>query len=281
MLVNARRSVIFRSSTTQSRGLRSAWELMLKQAALEFGRGLVDLKLMEMTCVQLTKAIRPPTPAENDQLRHHCIQVLGNLKRVCILSDLDEVLPEIDRFGHALVKMDFNDLKSRAEHLRNRLYDELKNEYYLQVDRSEVRFYDQDHLFGEKVSARFKAAAADIKNAGNCLALQQPDACVFHLMRAMEVVVRDLARRLKMTITPQTTWRQLTGNMDVKIRAMPEATNAQKHKKNEWEANRANLHHVGSVWRNTTMHPATSYTRAQARDVFDAVRVFMTRLCEL
>jgi hypothetical protein len=121
--------------------------------------------------------------------------------------------------------------------------------------------------FGEAVAKKFKGAGADIHNAGNCLALAQPTACVFHLMRAMELVVRQLSKRLKVTITPQATWRQMTGQMDDKIKKMPENTDKLKHKRNEWEAARANLHLVGSVWRNNTMHPAVSYTQSQARDV--------------
>jgi hypothetical protein len=34
-----------------------------------------------------------------------------------------------------------------------------------------------------------------------------------HQLRAMEVAVRKLSKRLKVTITPQTTWRQMTGRM--------------------------------------------------------------------
>jgi hypothetical protein len=77
-------------------------------------------------------------------------------------------------------------------------------------------------------------------------------------MRAMEAAVRHLVKRLKVTIKPQTTWRQMTAQMDDKIKKQPEATDKQKNKKNEWEAARANLHHVGSVWRNKTTHPAAT-----------------------
>jgi hypothetical protein len=73
----------------------------------------------------------------------------------------------------------------------------------------------------------------------------------------------------------------MTGNMDPKIKAMPETTERQKRKKNDWEAARANLHHVGSVWRNNTMHPAAFYTTPQAFDILNAVRVFMNGLCDL
>jgi hypothetical protein len=273
---------IAKFSPSPSHGLWSLWELMLKKAALEFGRACADLRMAEMTCHHMLSTGREVPPAIILKMGQTAADILGNLKRVAILSDLNQELgPELDRFQTALRGPNLADIKSRAEHLRNHIYDELENEHYFQVDRFEVRFYDQKEAFGPKVASKFKAAVPDIENAGNCIALQQPDACVFHLMRAMEVAVRKLGRRVNVTITPQTTWRQITGAMDAKIRAMPETTDKQKHKKNDWEAARANLHQVGSVWRNTTMHPATSYTRGQARDVFEAVRVFMSGLCEL
>ena len=164
-------------------------------------------------------------------------------------------------------------------HLLSRLQDELSAQHFVRV--ADASLYGRTDLFGPAVAKKFKAATADIENAGNCLAVGQATACVFHLMRAMEIAVRQLGKRLKVTITPQTTWRQMTGNMDPKIKAMPEATERQKKKKNDWEAARSNLHHVGSVWRNNTMHPAASYTQSQARDVINAVRVFMNGLCAL
>jgi hypothetical protein len=264
-------------------GLWSLWDLMLKKAALEFGRSLADLAQLETVC-RWSRELAPGTlrddtgtmaPLAND--------IIGNLKRVCILADLDDVLPELDRFGQAISGAAplIEDVQGRAGHLRTRLLDELENEHYFQVDRQDVRHYGQKAPFGEPVAKKFKSALPDIESAGNCLALQEPTACVFHLMRAMEVAVRQLGRRLKVTITPQTTWRQMTGSMDPKIKAMPEATERQKAKKNEWESARANLHHVGSVWRNNTMHPAASYTRSQALDIINAVRVFMSGLAAL
>jgi len=139
--------------------------------------------------------------------------------------------------------------------------------------------WNKDDQFG--LGEKFKDAQQDIKDAANCLAIGQGTACVFHLMRAMEVAVRKLGRRQGLTVTPQSTWRQMTATMDNKIQSMPQNTQSEKRKKNNWEAARANLHHVGSVWRNNTMHPASSYTPAQARDIFSAVRVFMVALAEL
>jgi hypothetical protein len=256
---------------------------MLKKAALEFGRALAQLGQLEWTCV-LSRKLNPNVIYdESGTLRRDTVHILGNLKRVCILADMQEVLREIERFSALVTSatVSIEDVKGSAHHLLQRLLEELDSEHYFQVDRADVRFYDQDAAFGDLVADKFKPAKADIKSAGNCLALQQPTACVFHLMRAMEIAVRQLSKRLKVTIAPQTTWRQMTGLMDDKIKKMPENTEKLKRKKNEWEAARANLHHVGSVWRNNTMHPATSYTRSQAHDVLNAVRVFMRGLAVL
>lgn len=165
--------------------------------------------------------------------------------------------------------------------LHTRMTEDLAKRYFVFIEPGNESFWGNEDAF--KLGKKFKEAQADIEAAGNCFSYQQPTACIFHLMRAMEVAVRQLARRphMNITITPKTTWRQITGAMDQKISAMPDSTKRQKRKKEDWESARANLHHVGSVWRNSTMHPAKTYTQSQARDVFDACRVFMNSLCAL
>lgn len=175
--------------------------------------------------------------------------------------------------------------------LRIRIEEELRRKDFLFVSEEMTELYNKsDPRRGAvkgtdpfELGKKFKKAHADIASAGRCLAVGEGTACVFHLMRAMEIVVRNLSSRshINVTITPQTTWRKMTSAMDGKISKMPDTTDALKHKKNKWEEARANLHHIGSVWRNNTMHPATSYTPAQAKDVFDACRVFINRLAAL
>jgi hypothetical protein len=254
---------------------------MLKKSALEFARSMSDLRMVELSCKDLVGRGIPVAPVDLLHLTGMVGQILGNLKRLLILDNLDdEIGPELDRFYAALERTSLSDLQSRAEHLRHRVYDELNHEYYFQIDRQEAQFYGRsDIIFPGSVGAKFKAAMPDIEKAGNCIALQQPDACVFHISRALEVTVRQLGRRIGVKITPQSTWRQITGAMDGKIKGMPEKNDRQKKKKSEWESARANLHHLGSIWRNKTMHPAASYSRGQAREIYDAARVVMTDLC--
>lgn len=259
-------------------GLRSLWEIMLKRAALEFGEVVSGLTQLELRCERALA-----TKVERDNIIDNTVLLSSiEARKACERGRLTNILADLDRFDEkANNKAPIIDIKYAAEYLRNRILDELEKELYFQVNRADARLYKHKALFGSAVAKKFKKSGSDIQNAGNCLALQQPTACVFHLMRAMESAVLALGARLKIKISPQSTWRQITGNMDDKIKMMPEKTARQKAKKHAWEEARTNLHHVGSVWRNRTMHPAATYTQSQATEVLNATRVFMNCLCDL
>jgi hypothetical protein len=212
------------------------------------------------------------------------IEVLGlamkfaeKLRVATFTSELDRT---IKRYK-AQSTVNATELRIDIERTLARFGDELAQHHYKAIAPEWVKYYGQDHLFGDWVSEKFPSARIDLKEAGNCYALERPTACVFHLMRAMEASIQKLGRRLGIAITPQTTWRRITGEMDAKIKAMPEQTPRQKKQKDAWSEARANLHHVGQVWRNNTMHPARDYTMSQAKDVIDAIRVSMQSLCEI
>jgi hypothetical protein len=173
------------------------------------------------------------------------------------------------------------DAHSELQGLTVALANEMHRTWFCYLPREKAQLQRDAPGEWSKVVAVFPTIQPEIESAHRCYSVGADTACVFHLMRAMETAVRKLSRRLRVTITPQTTWRQMTGSMDSKIKAMPEKTFRQKDKKNDWEEARANLHHVGSVWRNKTMHPAKSYTPSQAKEILQATRVFMISLCAL
>jgi hypothetical protein len=277
----------------KSRRLWSLWD-MLNTHGFKIAKAVIMLSEAKWMWIALDqKALLgdPQTtsvPLSREGIEAATQVAIALIREACSLSKLDGAEPEIKRLEdliwpplQGMPKVGGASIATAITRFLSRLQDEFSARYYFCLDQNNARFYEKHDLFGEAVARKFKDAADDIKQAGNCLALEQPTACVFHLMRAMEVAVRQLSKRLKIKVTPQTTWRVMTNNMDPKIRAMPDVTQHQKNRKNEWEAARANLHAVGSVWRNNTMHPATSYTQTQALDVFNAVRVFMSNLAIL
>jgi hypothetical protein len=256
---------------------------MLDQYALRFARAFTALDAAKVMCLplQIPEGEREPT---NREIAIAVSYALDLTKEACLACGMPNVILELDRLVVLVGVQTFAPRQGISQaiiHLQSRIKDDLSAQNFFRVSPEDVRLYGQPELFGSAVAKTFEEAAEDIQNAGNCLALGQPTACVFHLMRAMEGAVRKLGKRLKITIKPQTTWRHMTGQMDDKIKKMPDADDAKKRKKNNWEEARANLHHIGSVWRNNTMHPATSYTSSQAHDVLNAVRVFLNGLCAL
>ena len=253
---------------------------MLGQDAFNFSKAVSELWLAEDICDRTANQ-----PLDQQQLldtRQRVSRALDYVIQACIQSSLAGRLDsEIERFQDNIRTEDLKKLAGRCDHLKQRLLDELKREFYLNVARENVHHYAQRAPFGDRVARKFRGAVNEFEQAARCLAVQQPTASVFHLMRGMEVAVKSLARKLSMSISPQTTWRQLTGSMDHRIASLPEQTDREKRTKTSWGQAGINLHHVGSVIRNQTMHPASVYTQAQAKETFNAVGVFMRALCDL
>ena len=75
---------------------------------------------------------------------------------------------------------------------------------------------------------------------------------------------------------PDREWGKLLSDIDAKIEQMPKGD-----MRNAWSECHANLYHVKQAWRHGTMHPKETYTPDQAKEVFQAVRVFMIQLATL
>jgi hypothetical protein len=55
------------------------------------------------------------------------------------------------------------------------------------VPQDKLKFYNKTDLFGDEFKTKFPSANVEIIEAGNCFAFDRFTACVFHLMRAMEI----------------------------------------------------------------------------------------------
>jgi hypothetical protein len=255
---------------------------MLKKAALEFGRGVAGLGMLEVNCINFRKLDSSVLIERADLITQTTRNIIENLRRICIEADLDDVRPELDRFDAMLNRgATIDEIAASAGHLKHRIIDELENEHYYQVARVDVQYYGQKELFGPSVARKFKDAAYDIENAGNCLALGQGTACVFHLARAMDVALSRLARKLKITVGAKDSWGVILGAMSGKINKMPEASQAKKNKRDKWSEARIHLFHVKEAWRDRPLHAKQTYSPARAKEILEAVKVFMAYFATL
>ena len=73
----------------------------------------------------------------------------------------------------------------------------------------------------------------------------------------------------------------ILANMDGKIKDLPAGSEKEKRKKAEWSECRANLYHVKQAWRDESFHTNRFYNEAEARQIFETIRVFMEQLTTL
>ena len=184
----------------------------------------------------------------------------------------------IDLFSQTTVNL--RQLEYECDCLNNLIKDEMtSSSIFFEIELDEKHFVVDRHLFGEGVTKAFPSAVVDIEEAGKCLAFERNTACVFHLMRVMEVGLRVLGDTLKLPPSTNRTWDNILGKCD-KEQAKPYAEQAP-----EWQTNgtflaeaTAMLRSVKDAWRNPTMHVEKVYTKEQAQDIWNAVKGLMRQL---
>ena len=193
------------------------------------------------------------------------------------------------RFLQATKTQSAAQLEGAYTEVHSRFQDEAATLPLFYVHQDALRYYNKTDLFGEQFKAAFPSANSEIIEAGNCFAFDRFTASVFHLSRALEIVLRVLFVDLGMPprIWSTTKWSKILERIDGKIRKN-NITFANdpgwQDCKGFYENTYAFLAAVRAPMRNATMHVGAPYDEAGAENVFGAVKSFMrhaaTRLKE-
>ena len=153
------------------------------------------------------------------------------------------------------------------------------------IESEKDKYFDSETpVFGQDVQDKFISTTFEIDEAAKCFALSRSTACVFHLMRAMEIVIRALARCLSIpdpTKPAQRNWgfilKSFKDEIDDRNVARPSRwSNADDRQ--FFDDAYASIDVVRNAWRNTTMHVERKYTDDEAEGVLIAVQVFMKKI---
>ena len=169
---------------------------------------------------------------------------------------------------------DVEDLRNRMREVRETMVQELSSVRFLRATTDMESYLDKPIPFGEEVSAAFPSCTEDIAECHQCFALGRHTAAMFHLGRAMELVVKRLAKKMSLKVS-RDEWQSYLNAMNQKIDKMPFQTPADKKRRTPYPEAAAYLLHFKEAWRNETMHPKKTYTRDEALDVINCASAFL------
>jgi len=264
--------------------LETLWEVIERYAhmAASASGGLAD---MERRIVEWRHNHPSDVYVETTDYLLLCARMAEHRVRQAVTHSglLSDVQGQLDRLkGKLDLPIAIEELNFEIGALRSRLADILKNDFLFHLDPDDVPIYQSEQPFGDLVGKKFPKTIEDASEAAKCLALQRSTACVFHLMRVMEAGVKALGRKLKVSVNVEAEcWYDIVNHIDKAIKALPAQTAAQQRRKAALAAAAANLNAVRIATRNQVMHPKETYSREEARRVFDTTRAFMVHLAAL
>ena len=216
------------------------------------------------------------------------------------LDDARKTLNRIKRDLLVLKQLDASALAREANLAAMAYSDNLNKHTCVFIDQQLSRFVDQDALFGEAVSTAFPSAKCDLRDAGNCLAIDANTAAVFHLMRVTELGLRGFCGHLgvrevldkydrtgagqhKYRPIEYAVWEKILGQLKDDVAAKINSYSDHQEKQLAQEFYPAILLEIWAIkeaFRNHVMHARRDYIHEDAVAVMAHVRRLMTKLCE-
>lgn len=168
--------------------------------------------------------------------------------------------------------------KKMIPELHSRIHDEMEQNLFMYVPPVRAERYDKMEAFGPEVAKNFQTASFDITESGNCFASARYTACVFHLMRVLEIGLIAFAKIFPNVPTNRENWQQIIERIELEIREMPKVA----LKAPDWKEKQEKYSQVASsfmffkdAWRNYTAHARGKYTEDESDAIYRNVRSFM------
>jgi hypothetical protein len=179
---------------------------------------------------------------------------------------------------------DGTDAGARLEELMYDLLGELTEPQFLRISVEMRPYFEQtEPLFGTAVSDQFPDSNREIAAAGRCYAFGEWTACVFHLMRALELALHKWALELGVTqfsAIELENWKNILDAADKKTRALEQQPKSlQKDRELQYYGETcAHFRSIKDAWRNHVAHSRTTYDGREAEAIMMHVKEFMRLL---
>jgi hypothetical protein len=220
----------------------------------------------------VAKMVRDNLKREYEKLRTHC-------EKLKLLVSTDQITTQTNLLGFASIDLITKSAEQSANMICTTIQTELRHRLFFVLPSDNVKFYSERALFGEKVENAFPSASPEIAEAAKCYALGRNSACVFHLMRALEVGINCIATPFGVN-AQHTNWHNVLEQIDAKVRAISSQSHGPNWKDEQqfYSEAVAHFHVLKNAWRNYAMHLHERYDPERAMDIWNSVRAFMRHL---
>lgn len=191
--------------------------------------------------------------------------------------------------------------------LHRRMEDELRKEWFLYIHKEKSVSFDSDRFLGPEVFDCFPSLRSELREAGSAYAVGLNTACVFHLMRVVQIGANALARQMKAKqyFTVITTvngrkvqkrkpmelceWKVLIDGMTKALRRMEQGSSSSVAKKKTLAYYAEAVQTFAlfkDAWRNNVSHAndlesgQRLYQAGETEDIVKNVRHFMRHLAK-
>jgi hypothetical protein len=184
----------------------------------------------------------------------------------------------------------YGDLANHCHFLVEAVEAELKMRRFAYVPVARALKLDNIDNDWANVQAAFPTSKEDIRDAIECYALDKHTACIFHLMRVSEHGLRQLARKLQVTLSDKgkkqpleyADWDKIVTAIRNKIsdaRKLPRGP-TKEARLQSWSEAADHCEYMKDNWRNAVSHTRKPYTPTDAMQASDRVHAFMSFLAK-
>jgi len=171
--------------------------------------------------------------------------------------------------------------RGRIRGIIDSIFAELKVHLFLFVASDRAQYYEQS--LPEELTKSFPASSKELTRAGNCYAVDEYTACVFHCMRGVELGLRSLAKHLNvpfqdLELEP---WKNIIDQIEKEIKAKQEEMKRGPAKTEELKFlsdAASQFRYFKDAYRNHVAHARSTYDDGEAERIMRGTREFLQSL---
>ena len=188
-----------------------------------------------------------------------------------------------ERAASAIGNSDHQSALTLIDELLYNVQAELETNLFLCIPAPHRPYFERGlDIFGPAVLTVFPECSKDIAAAGRCLALEEPTACVFHLMRILEHGLRAMAEKVGLAASAmeRENWKNVIDQIERRIRQQEQEPNsAEKAAQLKVRSEAAvQFRYFKDAWRNHVTHSRVTYDPRDAESIYVHVKEFMQHL---